>query len=413
MGTAPGSFIPDVFEEHLDAIGFLWAQRRSALRSPDYTVLDLLDLEEGVEAHLDGVQAAGEASMPILESELPAEDPLRVFAAAYTLLYFRTPSATARVLEAFRVAEADRLAGLEEALSHGPLDGALAKVEELRRNGPPPVALAAATALTFHSTIPPPADEVRPFLRHDDPAVRRRSWRLIGYLGASVEPKTYAAAMRDGDAGVRRAALYAGAWCGEPGVLTVCRKLATEPTPENLDALELLAILAGPDDLPLLATLATNEALGPARFRLAGTYGHPGLMDLVLAGIGSADPATAAAAASAFTKLTGQSVDSDQRAALPPEGSGEPDEFEAEFQEEVTLPDPELSRRHWELVKPQLQRASRLQRGFDVGRGLTPEEFAMLDMESRWEMWLRARFQGTWRGSPLGLERFPQPRSPG
>jgi len=29
-------------------------------------------------------------------------------------------------------------------------------------------------------------------------------------------------------------------------------------------------------------------------------------------------------------------------------------------------------------------------------------------MESRWEVCLRARFSGTWSGSPLRLERFPQ-----
>jgi hypothetical protein len=85
------------------------------------------------------------------------------------------------------------------------------------------------------------------------------------------------------------------------------------------------------------------------------------------------------------------------------------DEFEAEFQQEVTLPDPKLAQRHWELVKPVLQQAWRVRRGFDVGGALTPEVFGALDMESRWEILLRARFQGKWSGSPLRLERFPLP----
>ena len=93
--------------------------------------------------------------------------------------------------------------------------------------------------------------------------------------------------------------------------------------------------------------------------------------------------------------------------------SGEPDEFEAEFQEEVTLPDPEIAQRHWKLVKPVFQQACRLRRGFDVGGALTPEVFGALDMESRWEILLRARFQGKWSGSPLRLERFPQAASAG
>jgi hypothetical protein len=240
--------------------------------------------------------------------------------------------------------------------------------------------------------------------------VRQSGWRLVGYLGVPLEAKTYAAAMRDEDPGVRRAALYAGAWCGQPGVLAVCRKLAAQPTPEDRDALELLAILGTPDDARLVATLATTPALGPARFQVVGTYGHPALMDVVLAALTDKDPAIAGAAGAAFTKMTGQNVDSDKKAKLPPENGGEPDEFEAEFQEEVTLPDPEVAQRHWKLVKPVFQQASRLRRGFDVGGALTPEVFGALDMESRWEILLRARFQGKWSGSPLRLEAFPHAR---
>jgi hypothetical protein len=189
--------------------------------------------------------------------------------------------------------------------------------------------------------------------------------------------------------------------------LAVCRKLAAQPTPEILDALELLAVLGGPEDVQLVATLATTAALGAPRFQLVGTYGHPGLMDLVLTTLTDKDPAIASAAGAAFTKMTGQNIDSDKKAKLPPENGGEPDEFEAEFQDEVTLPDPDVAQRHWKLVKPVFQQAYRLRRGFDVGGALTPEVFGALDMESRWEILLRARFQGKWSGSPLRLERFP------
>jgi len=75
----------------------------------------------------------------------------------------------------------------------------------------------------------------------------------------------------------------------------------------------------------------------------------------------------------------------------------------------VTLPDPELARRLWERVQP-WARAGRLCRGLDVSTPLTREAFAALDMESRWEVCMRARFSGAWSGSPLQLERFPQGR---
>src|SRR6266511_3557586 len=103
-----------------------------------------------------------------------------------------------------------------------------------------------------------------------------------------------------------------------------------------------------------------------------------------------------------------QNVESDRRAKLPPENGSEPDDFEAEFQDEVTLPDSELAQRHWELLKPQVGQAGRLRRSFEVDTGLTGDVLTALDMESRWEISLRARFSGAWSGSPLRLERFPQ-----
>ena len=405
MPTA--TYIPDILQEHLEEVAFLWGQRQVALHGPEYTVWQFLRLEDRIASHGSGLLAVGDLALPLLEACLTQDDPLTVFAAAYALLRFGSPSAADRVIETFSVAEGNKLAGLEAALSHAPLNGTAPRVEELRRSATAPVALAAATALTF-SAIPIAAEEIVPFLRHDDADVRRRAWRLIGYLGASVGPKAYAAAMRDADATVRRAALWAGAWCGEQGVLTVCRGLAAEPTPDALEDLELLAILAGPEDLQLLNALIANDALGPGRYRLAGAYGHPGQMELVLGGIASEDPAVATAAAAAFTKLMGVPIESDTRVTLPPADGSEPDGFEAEFLDEVRLPDAELARRHWARVGSWLQQASRMQRGFDVGRTLSPDEFAALDMRSRWEMWLRARFHGVWRGSPFRLERFPQ-----
>jgi uncharacterized protein (TIGR02270 family) len=411
MSSSTPTFTVDILEELLRELAFLWGQRESALRDPDYTIRELGYLEQRISDHLDGILDVGGVALPVLEETLAGDDPRAVFAAAYALLHMRNETATRRVRDSFEHAEGEVLGALRDALAQAPLNPGVAPYRELFHGGPAPVGAAAGTVLAFHSALEPTIPQIHRLLQHEDPSVRITGWRLVSYLGVSLEAKVYAAAMRDEDPGVRRAALYAGAWSGQPGVLLVCRKLAAEPTLENLDALELLAILGTPEDARSIAALATNAALGPQRFRLLGTYGHPALMDLVLTALVEPDPAIAAAAGGAFTKMTGQNIDSDKKAKLPPENGGEPDEFEAEFSEEVTLPDPEIAHRHWKLVKPVFQQACRLRRGFDVGGALTPEVFGALDMESRWEILLRARFQGKWSGSPLRLEAFPQGRS--
>src|SRR5207247_9427685 len=113
------------------------------------------------------------------------------------------------------------------------------------------------------------------------------------------------------------------------------------------------------------------------------TPGHPTLRTSVLAALVDPDPASAAAAGAAFTKMTGQNIDSEKNAKLPPENGSVPDEFEAEFQEEVTLPDPEVAHRNWKLVKPVFQQASSIRRGLDRGGAPKATLYSALDMVSR------------------------------
>jgi hypothetical protein len=243
--------------------------------------------------------------------------------------------------------------------------------------------------------------------------VRRQAWRVAAYLGVPLDAKLYAAAMRDEDLGVRNAALLAAAWSRVPGVLTLTRQAAEAPSPDNLSQLHLLAVLGTPQDLPRLRAIVSMPGLGPARFPVAVAFGHPELVDLLLVEMANPDPATAVAAGEAFTRITGQTVDSGERVKVVPEGADPADEFESEFQDEVLLPDPELARKHWDKVQSQFAGTVRLALGFDLSHGATPEVLGKLDLKSHSEAALRGRFQGSWPGSAMELEAFPQPAPPG
>jgi uncharacterized protein (TIGR02270 family) len=404
------SLIPDILEEHFEELAFLWSQRTNALRSPSYTMRELALLEERIEAHTHGLLAVGDRLLPFVEEALSGEDQPAVFAAAYALLRLHTDAAVQRVLDALATAKGKQLDGLRTALCHAPIDRIQPRLQAIFLNAPAPVAAAAAEALAFHSALLPTAERLHQFLRDEAPSVRQCGWRIVSNLGVAVTPKAYAAALRDDDAGVRNGAIAAAAWSGVQAILTIGRQFAATPSPEHLEALRILAILGGPEDLQRIGAIAMMKEMGPARFELVASYGHPALVDLLLVEIAGADPESAALAGAAFTRLTGRNIESGQRATVPPEGGKEPDEFEAEFQEEVALPSYELAYNHWQAVKPQLAQCARLCKGLDVGRGLTAESFASLDMESRWEICLRGRFQGAWPGSPAHLEIFPQSR---
>lgn len=404
--------IPDIIQEHFKELAFLWGQRESALRSPAYTMRELAMLEERIEAHVQGLLVAGVDLIPVVEEGLTSDDPATSFAAAYALLRLENETATLAVIQAFSAAHGTQMHGLGQALSHARLEQILPSLPFLFFSSAAPTVAAAADVLAWHEALPPPGMTIEHLLQDEDPAVRETGWRVVANSALPVDPKLYAAAMRDEDVNVRRSAILAAAWNAVPGSLLLARQLAEAPKTDNLYAMELLGILGGPEDVQRMTSIAKAKELGPGRFKVLGCFGHPALVELLLAELANPDPKDASAAGAAFSKITGQNIDSKTRVKAQPEDGEQPDEFEAEFLEDVTLPSGELARTHWDKAKAQFGRATRVCKGFDLSRGAAPEALARLDMESRWELFLRSKFSGTWSGSPVNLERFPQTTQP-
>lgn len=406
--AAPG-FLAALWEHHLDELGFLFGQWRGALADSDHTIGSVGELEERIRAHLEGVRVPGEQAIQLLVEALEGDDPDLAFAAAYALASGGDEAAAERVVGAFETAEPEAIQPLALALAYSPLpQPLLGRIRKQLGGAVTDRALAAAEVLAFHRALELSGAELRYFLEHEDPALRVRAWRLAGLVGAAVPAKAYAAALKDEDPAVGYAALEAGAWCGEAGVLPALRQIAEEPTPERLPALRLLAALGAPGDVPIMERIAGSAALGPERFRVLAAYGHPRLVEPLIAALGDENPKTAAAAGMAFERLTGIDVASNETATeRPPEGA-EPDEFEAEFLEEVAVPDPELARQAWRRLEPALRGAQRLCRGVDLAGRIDPGALQTLDMESRRDLYLRARLSGAWKGTAVQLEVFPQ-----
>jgi uncharacterized protein (TIGR02270 family) len=402
--------IQDLLEEHHDELQFLWGQRQAALRSPRYTWQALLDLEERIEAHVQGLLVGGDHVVALVEGGLTADDPLAAFAAAYTFLRFEKEDAARRVLGTFLQAQPGQLDGLRQALLHGPITPLLPQLREALASSPPAVAAATAEVLAFRSASGVKPEQCNRLLQNDAADVREAGWRVIG-LGVPQGVPAYEAALRDESRRVRREALVAAAWNRQVWLLEHCRRLAGRPTSDGWDALWLLAVLGRPDDLPRILAVGEASPLGPRRFEFLAAFGHPGVVETLLKGIESKDPRTAVSAGAAFTKVTGVAIDSDRRVSLPPEDGSEPDEFEKEFLEQVTLPDPDQARAHWQKVKGPFSEGTRWCRGLDVSRTPPEELLARLDMESRWEAQLRRKFEGTWDGRRTDLEVFPQTRT--
>jgi uncharacterized protein (TIGR02270 family) len=407
LKTTVLAFLPDIAEEHFEELQFLWSQRRNALRSAAYTMREMGMLEERIEAHTQGLLVLGDELIGFVGEALSGDDELAAFAAAYVLLRLGTPDAIERVRHAFVGADGKRLEGIRDALAHGPAEPLIPLLQSLFFSAPPPVAVAAGEALAFHRALRVTPEQLIPLLRDEHPAVGCAAWRIAANCGIAVTPALYDAALADEDPQVQHAALVAAAWNGYQGWLSHCYRLVKQPSPEGVEPITMLATVLPVNEYKAVTSLASTVGFGPARYRIAAAFGHPVMVDFLLAEMESPDPAAAPAAGAAFSKMLGVAVESGTRATVPPPNGKEPDAFEAEFLEEVNLPDVPRARQHWEKLKPQLANASRVAHGVDVSAGITRETFSLLDMESRRELCLRARLTAGWQGTPLVLEEFP------
>ena len=380
-----------------------------ALDDPAYSMRELVDLQERIEAHVQGLLVGGERVIPFVVEGLSADDSSLAFAAAYPLLRLDQPDAAWLVLDAFVRAHGGRLDGLRQALCHGPVSSTLRQVRTAARSAEPLVAPAALEVLAFQSPSDCEADLLVHFLCHDTPEMRRGGWRVAELLKNPLVPHLYKKAIEDDDPRVRSEAHWAAAWSRQTWLLGCCRTLAKSPNPENLDALQLLAILGGPEDLSTIRDPCWSEQIGTSWFKILGSFGHPEVIADLIQGMENPNPRLAVAAGAAFTKLTGRDVVSKTRVQLPPEDRHEPDEFEKEFLDEAFLPDPTKARDLWNKVKGMYCGGLRFYRGKALGHEITRDLVNRLDLPSLREACLRARFDALWSGGLIDLERLAQP----
>src|SRR5579872_3724485 len=96
----PG-FIPSVLARHAEEAAFLWLLRDRAVRSPQYNLRSLSELDQRVEAHLDGLRVAGEHGWARMCSEFESrQEPGETFAAAVLAFESTDPSRIHQVLAA-------------------------------------------------------------------------------------------------------------------------------------------------------------------------------------------------------------------------------------------------------------------------------------------------------------------------
>ncbi|PYN84240.1 MAG: hypothetical protein DMD87_28420, partial [Candidatus Rokuibacteriota bacterium] len=177
--TTPG-IVKDVIEQHADDAAFLWRLRDAATDQPHYALSHLADLEERVDANIDGLRVAQEAGLGIAWAQLEQSGgPGELFVVAMLSLGSRDPSKIERVLQFAETVPQSRR-GLFGAVGwvardvlRGQVMAWLDAASSFRR-------LVGTIACSLHRADVGTRMER---LLADEPPVRARTLRLVGELG--------------------------------------------------------------------------------------------------------------------------------------------------------------------------------------------------------------------------------------
>jgi hypothetical protein len=344
---------------------------------------------------------------PLLDHALAARDWGAIFATAAVSLNAQSNPLQLAVLIALRDHPGSVSRGLAEAL-HLILPAAvIGRLRRMVTSEPAPIAAVVLDVLSTHGQARRSGDRAIEWIDHEDGGIRATAWRILGCIGHRPDRDIYAAAAADPEAGVRLAALETALWHRELWLRDYCRREAAKPRSDNMEAVLIAAILGQPQDLGLMRGIAENSSMGPDRFRILSAYGNPRLAPAFMAGMENADPAVAAAAGSAFETIFGVNVGSGRRVRAESDFGDDP--FEAEFVEEINLPDVNRARAFLNSAGLLFTCMERLRRGREPdihGHG------DLIDMEGRRHAFLRARYNEESTGRLTEFESFPQSATP-
>jgi uncharacterized protein (TIGR02270 family) len=340
-----------VIEQHRDEAGFLWILRSQAVGASHFTLEDLCELEERLEAHLEGLRIAGEAGWRLCEESLGRRDPGDIFAAAVLAI----ENADAERLEAVLTAateEPELARAVSSALAWHPWQTVEAKVARLLGSDSTEMRCIGIAASALHRVYRPA--EILKALEHESAALRARAIQAVGELGCREMLPRVIRHLADEEAAVSRQAAWAGALLGDPGARTRLIDLSSGGGP---GAEADLALIAG--FLPLADARAwlqnLRTASGGARLAVeaAGKIGDPALVDWLIDCM--AAPELARTAAEAMRTITDADISDLDLEGEPPPGfeagpseNPEDDDVALDPDEDLPWPEPERVAGWWQ-----------------------------------------------------------------
>jgi uncharacterized protein (TIGR02270 family) len=332
-------------EQYAEEAAFLWLQRTNAINAPNYSPQQFADLDERLEAHIDGLRVAGGEGWNLAEGALKNGGPEDFFNAAVLALEAQDGRFEALVERAKRVRDVGP--GLISSLGWVDPKFLTSRVQVLLKDSSPFKQMLGIAACAEHRKDP--GTWLESYIASQAANVRTRALRAAGELGRKDLLPQILKAIGD----TKQEARFWSAWSGvvlgdRAGALEALKTYAVKSGIHQVQALQL-ALMAMDSDggHQLLQQLPETPDTDRLRTIGAGYVGNiryvPWLLDQMK------QPWLARVAAEAFVNITGADFNLDQLEAPPPDDfedgpTEDPDDENVEVPEDIALPWPDLER---------------------------------------------------------------------
>ncbi|MBW2636718.1 MAG: TIGR02270 family protein [Deltaproteobacteria bacterium] len=364
----------EVVEQHAEEASFLWLLRDDAVRAPNYNLQDLADLDERVEANVDGLRVGGDVGWEYCETGLEKEEPGEVFAAAVIAFEGTNERRIQKVLEiACSTPELGRALG--SALGWLTFEQAKTQAESLLRSEDTKAVRIGLTGFAVHRQDP--GSFLVDTITSSDPHLRARALKAAGELGKTNIISLLMDALSDANETCKFYAAWSAGRLGQRNdrVITVLKEITLSggdycerAADMVMRVLDVISAKTWYRDLLKNPDTARCAVIG------AGALGDPELIDDLFLLMEKEE--VAQVAGETFSMITGVDIEYKDLDREEPEGfeggpSEEADDEDVDMDpdEDLPWPNPELIRKWWKEHRKDFRSGVRYLRGKEMSIG--------------------------------------------
>ena len=373
----------DIYEQYVEQASFLWILRSIAVEQPHYSATDLLELEQRIEAQLDGLMTAVEDAWDICVQALELEEPGEAFTAAVIAFRSHDVSKIQKVIEV-GLANDETVKGLISAM--GWLPGKLVhpwikKFLTSKDLNHKYLALAACSVRREN-----PGEYLNKILDRDDCKQQKklyaRALRLIGELHRLDLMQHLNEAVNAEQKDIRFWANWSAILLGDRAAVENLKAYVFTAGPHQANAINLaFRVLPVEQARNWISDLAADRRHNRAVIKATGTLGDPHAVNWLIAKMRV--PEDARLAAEAFTLSTGIDMEVNKLTAdtppvvtIQPSDDANDDDVSLDEDENLPWPDPEKVSSIWIRQEQRFVSGQRCFLGWPITSGWLNDKLA-------------------------------------